>query len=327
VVSGASGLVGGQLVAFLRSGGHTVYRLVRRTAVAPDEISWDSQTGEIDAAALEGVDAVVHMAGESIASGRWSKKRMRQILASRVEGTSLLANTIAQLKAPPRVLVAASAVGYYGSRGGELLTEESSKGEGYLADVVRAWEEAAAPARAAGIRVVGPRFGVILAGNGGMLARVAPLFRLGLGGRLGDGVQYLSWVALDDALYALHRAITDPSLSGPVNVVAPHPVTNREFTATLGTVLGRPVVLPAPAPALRLAFGEMADEVLLTSQRAIPARLIEHGFDFAFPTLEDAVRHELGRVQAGHRSLAISSAAHDRNVPTPGSPDDAREAA
>jgi hypothetical protein len=327
VVSGSSGLVGRQLVAFLRSGGHTVYRLVRRNPVAPDEISWDPQAGEIDAAAMDGMDAIVHLAGESIAGGRWTKQRMRHILASRVEGTRLLADTIAQLKAPPRVLVSASAVGYYGSRGDELLTEESNQGEGFLADVCRAWEEAAAPARSVGVRVVSPRFGVILAGNGGMLARVTPLYRLGLGGRIGNGEQYLSWVALGDAIYALHRAVVDPSLRGPINVVAPHPVTNREFTATLGMVLGRPAVLPAPTGALRLAFGEMADQVLLTSQRAIPARLTDHGHEFAFLTLEDTLRHELGRLRGSHRSRAIPSATHDATFLRPAIDEDSREAA
>jgi uncharacterized protein len=295
VVSGASGLVGRQLVAFLRTGGHTVYRLVRREPVAPDEISWDPRAGEIDAAALEGMDAVVHLAGESIAGGRWTQARKERILASRVDGTWLLAETIARLRVPPSVFVSASATGYYGSRGDELLTESSGSGTGFLAGVCRAWEAATAPATSAGVRVVSPRFGVVLAGNGGLLARVANLFRLGLGGRLGDGSQYLSWIALDDLLYVIYSAITDPSLSGPINAVAPHPVTNREFTATLGRVLGRPAVLPAPERALRLVFSGMADELLLTSQRTVPAHLIDSGFDFAFPALEEALRHELGR--------------------------------
>ena len=309
VVSGASGLVGRQLVAFLRTGGHTVYRLVRREPAAQDEIPWNPRAGEIDAAALEGMDAIVHLAGESIADGRWTQARKQRILTSRVDGTRLLAETIARLRMPPSVLVSASASGYYGSRGDELLTEDSGSGTGFLADVCRAWEAEVAPAASAGIRVVSPRFGVVLAGNGGLLKRVTNLFRLGLGGRLGDGEQYLSWIALDDLLYVIHRAITDPSLSGAINAVAPHPVTNREFTATLGRVLGRPAVLPAPESALRLVFGGMADELLLTSQRTIPARLIDSGFDFAFPTLEDALRHELGRARGFHRSVATVTAA------------------
>jgi uncharacterized protein (TIGR01777 family) len=305
VVSGAAGMVGGQLVAFLRAGGHTVHRLVRRKPAAADEIYWDPRTGVIDAAALEGMDAVVHLAGESIASGRWTKDRKKRILTSRIDGTRLLSETIAKLKRPPSVLVCASATGYYGSRGGELLTETSPSGDGFLAGVCREWEAATAPAMSAGIRVVHPRFGVVLAGNGGLLSRVTGLFRAGLGGRLGDGDQYLSWIALDDLLSVIHRAIVDPSLNGPINAVAPNPVTNREFTATLARVLGRPAVLPAPASALRLALGGMADELLLTSQRALPARLTEAGFQFAFPALEGTLRHELGRVGGGHPGLVI----------------------
>ena len=327
VVSGASGLVGRQLVAFLRTGGHTVYRLVRREPAAPDEIYWDPRAGEIDAAAVEGMDAIVHLAGESIAGGRWTQKRKERILASRVDGTRLLAETIARLRVPPSVLVSASATGYYGSCGDELLTEDSGSGTGFLADVCRAWEAETAPVTSAGIRVVSPRFGVVLAGNGGLLARVANLFRLGLGGRLGDGEQYFSWIALDDLLYVIHRAITDPSLSGPVNAVAPHPVTNREFTAALGRVLGRPAVLPAPEHALRLVFGEMADELLLTSQRTVPARLIDDGFHFAFPALEGALRHELGRARGSHRGIAtLTTADHGSRLREPGI-DEPRDAA
>ena len=309
VVSGASGLVGRQLVAFLRTGGHTVYRLVRREPAADDEIYWNPRAGEIDAAAIEGMDAIVHLAGESIASGRWTQKRKQRILTSRVDGTRLLAETIARLRVPPSVLVSASATGVYGSRGDEIVTDESGSGTGFLADVCRAWEAATEPATAAGIRVVSPRFGVVLAGNGGLLTRVTNLFRLGLGGRLGDGEQYFSWIALDDLLYVIHRAITDSSLSGPINAVAPHPVTNREFTATLGRVLGRPAFLPAPESALRLVFGDMADELLLTSQRAIPARLTDNDVPFAFPELEDALRHELGRTRGYHRRFATMTAA------------------
>jgi uncharacterized protein (TIGR01777 family) len=327
VVSGASGLVGRQLVAFLRSGGHTVYRLVRRTPAAQDEISWDPQAGKIDAAALEGMNAIVHLAGESIADGRWTHARKQRILASRVDGTRLLAETIARLRMPPSVFVSASATGYYGNRGDELLTERSGSGAGFLADVCRAWEAATAPATSAGVRVVSPRFGVVLAGNGGLLKRVGNLFRLGVGGRLGDGDQYFSWIALDDLLYVIHRAITDPSLSGPINAVAPNPITNREFTATLGRVLGRPAIFPAPERALRLVFGGMADDLLLTSQRTIPTRLIDSGFDFAFPTLEDALRHELGRTREPHRHVATLPAPQPASRPGEPDIDEPRDAA
>src|SRR5215217_6967321 len=294
-ISGASGMVGSQLVPFLRAGGHDVTRLVRRRPSAADEIAWDPATNWIDAASLEGMDAVIHLAGVSIAGGRWTRARKAAILNSRLQGTSLLAETLARLQRPPRVLISASGIGYYGDAGNASLTEESPPGAGFLADVCRAWEEATAPAAASGIRVVLPRFGVVLAGHGGLLARLVPLFRFGLGGPLGSGKQYMSWIALDDLLGVLLQAIADDRLVGPVNAVAPHPVTNRAFAATLGSVLGRPAFLPAPAPALRLAAGELADELLLASQLARPARLEEVGFSFAFPGLEDALRHELGR--------------------------------
>ena len=294
-ISGASGLVGSQLVPFLRTGGHDAARLVRGRPSADDEIAWDPTTDRIDAASLEGMDAVIHLAGASIAGGRWTKARKAAILSSRLQGTSLLANTLTRLQRPPRVLVSASGTGYYGDAGSTPLTEESPPGTGFLADVCRAWEEATAPAAVAGIRVVLPRFGIVLSGRGGLLARMTPVFRIGLGGPLGSGEQFMSWIALDDLLGILLRAIADDRLVGPVNAVAPHAVTNHVFADTLGRVLGRPAVLRAPASALRLAVGELADELILASQRAQPARLEEVGFTFAFPALEDALRQELGR--------------------------------
>jgi uncharacterized protein (TIGR01777 family) len=294
-ISGASGLVGRQLVPFLRTGGHDVARLVRRRSSAADEITWDPAAGRIDAAALEGMDAVIHLAGASIAGGRWTKGRKAAILNSRLQGTSLLAKTLASLQHPPRVLVSASGIGYYGDAGSAPLTEESPPGEGFLADVCRAWEEAAAPAVASGIRVVLPRFGVVLSGRGGLLTRLVPPFRFGAGGPLGSGEQFMSWIALDDLLGILLQAIADDRLAGPVNAVAPHAVSNYVFAETLGRVLGRPAVLRTPALALRLVAGELADELILASQRARPARLEEVGFAFAFPALEDALRQELGR--------------------------------
>lgn len=294
-ITGASGLVGRHLADFLRAGGHRVFSLVRRPPRTDDEIFWAPESGEIDASALEGLDAVVHLAGVSIASGRWTASRKRAIRESRVEGTALLARTLAKLAQPPRVLVSASAVGYYGDHGSGVLTEESSPGDDFLAEVCREWEAAASPAAEAGIRVVHPRFGIVLSGSGGVLKQVMPLFRLGAGGVLGSGDQFFSWIALDDLLAVLLQSIADPRLSGPVNAVAPQEVTNREFTHTLGQILHRPTVLPASAPALRLALGEMADELLLASQRVRPARLEAAGFRFAFPTLEEALRHETGR--------------------------------
>src|SRR5215212_4918059 len=294
-ISGASGMVGSQLVPFLRAGGHDVVRLVRRRPSAADEIAWDPATGRIDAASLESVDAVIHLAGVSIAGARWTKARKAAILSCRLQGTNLLAETLSRLQRPPRVLISASGIGYYGDAGNTPLTEESPPGAGFLADVCRAWEEGTAPAAAAGIRVVLPRFGVVLARRGGLLARLIPPFRFGLGGPLGSGEQFMSWIALDDLLGVLLRAIADDRLAGPVNAVAPDAVSNRVFAETLGRVLHWPAVLRTPALALRLVAGELADELILASQRAQPARLEEVGFTFAFPMLEDALRHELGR--------------------------------
>jgi uncharacterized protein (TIGR01777 family) len=293
-VTGASGLVGRQLVPFLRAGGHDVVTLVRRRPTGADERFWDPATGQIDADALEGLDAVVHLAGESIAGGRWTPARKEAILASRIQGTGLLAETLVRLRQPPRVFVSASAIGYYGDGGSSVLTEDSPQGSGFLANVCRAWEEAAAPAADAGIRVVHPRTGVVLAGNGGLLANVGWAFRFGVGGPLGSGEQLMSWIALDDLLGVFFEAIINHRLEGPVNAVAPLPVTNRTFAGTLGRVLGRPAVLRAPATVLRLVAGELAQELLLASQSARPARLEQVGFRFAFPTIEDALRHELG---------------------------------
>ncbi|MCC6705818.1 MAG: TIGR01777 family protein [Thermomicrobiales bacterium] len=292
-VTGATGLVGSRLVPFLRAGGHTVHRIVRTPTGAPDQIAWNPQRGEIDAAALEGVDAVVHLAGESIAGGRWNAARKERIRSSRIEGTTLLARTLAGLDRPPAVLVSTSAVGYYGDRGGQRLTEASGSGEGFLAEVCRVWEASADPARAAGIRVVHPRFGVVLAGEGGLLKQLSLPFRFGLGGKIGNGEQYLSWIAIDDLLTLLLEAIRNDALDGAVNAVAPGAVTNAEFTEALGRTLHRPTFLPLPAFAARAAFGEMADELLLVSQRAEPAVLHNAGFHFIYPDITSALGHEL----------------------------------
>ena len=296
VVSGASGLVGGALVAALEVAGVRVVRLVRRRpAPGESDVGWDPASGTIDARGLEGADAVVHLAGESIAAGRWTPARKDAIRRSRVDGTRLLAETLARLSRPPGVLVSASAVGYYGSRGDEALTEASAPGTGFLADVCRAWEAAAQPARDAGIRVVTPRIGMVLAARGGALARMLPPFRLGLGGVVGSGRQYMSWIALDDLVGAIRHVIGDGDVAGAVNAVAPLPVTNREFTRTLGRVLGRPTLAPLPAPVVRLLFGEMGEALLLDGARALPARLQAAGFRFRHPGLEAALRSVLGR--------------------------------
>lgn len=290
-VTGATGLVGRQLGAFLSTGGHEVLRLSRRPA--PGEVGWDPAKGRLDSEALEGVDAVIHLAGESI-SGRWTPARKREILRSRTEGTRFLSQALARLRRPPRVLVSASATGYYGDRGEEPLTEDSPPGQGFLADVCRGWEAATSPAEEAGIRVVQVRTGVVLTPAGGALRAMLPAFLAGLGGPVGNGRQALPWISLDDLLGVLYQAVWDEGLRGPLNGVAGS-VTNREFGRTLGRVLGRPACVPLPAAAVRLLLGEMGQALLLEGAHVVPQRLRERDFRFAYPTLEEALRHELGR--------------------------------
>jgi uncharacterized protein (TIGR01777 family) len=297
-ISGTSGLVGRQLVAFLTSGGHEVLRLVRVKTAGTSDIYWDPETGNIDAAGLEGLDAVVHLAGANISQGRWTDRRRMDILQSRVRGTSLLAETLAALARPPAVFISASAVGIYGDGGDALLTEASEHGDGFLPTVCEAWERAADPARRAGIRVVHPRMGVVITSAGGMLGRVLPLFKLGLGGHLGSGAQWMSWIALDDLLAMLLHMIHDDSLEGPLNAVSQAPVTNAEFTSELAHILRRPAYVRAPAAGLRLAFGDIADELLLESQRAVSTRLAQTSFSFTYPEIGDAIQFELGRLSA-----------------------------
>lgn len=294
LVSGASGLVGSALVPHLRAAGHEVRRLVRRQPLSPDEVMWQPDGGQFDPAALHGMEAVVHLGGENIASGRWTAARKARIRASRVESTRLLAGAIGRAAQPPRVFACASAVGIYGSRGGETLTEECAPGAGFLAEVARDWEEATRPAHAAGARVVCLRFGVVLSRSGGALAKMLPVFRLGMGGRVGHGRQYWSWITREDAVRAIEFALTNPALFGPVNVVAPQPVTNAEFTATLANALRRPALFPLPAFAARLALGEMADETLLASARVEPVKLRQAGFRFRHDTLKAALAAVLG---------------------------------
>ncbi|HVR73880.1 MAG TPA: TIGR01777 family oxidoreductase [Planctomycetota bacterium] len=294
LVTGSSGLVGSALVPYLTAGGHRVTRLVR-SRPKEGEASWDPDSGQIDAAVLEGLDAVVHLAGENVASGRWTRAKKERIRQSRVLGTGVLVEALARTARPPRAFLSASAVGYYGDRGEEVLREESPPGNGFLASVCREWEAAAQGAAANGARVVCLRFGVILSSRGGALKKMLLPFQLGVGGVLGSGKQYLSWVAIDDILGVIHHILGREDLSGPVNVVAPAPITNFEFTKTLGRVLSRPTFLPLPAFAARLAFGEVADEMLLASARAEPARLAASGHAFAFPGLEGALRHVLGK--------------------------------
>jgi uncharacterized protein (TIGR01777 family) len=293
LVTGASGMIGSALVPLLEAGGHEVVRLTRSQQRGPGEYHWDPAAGTIDEAALEGLDAVVHLAGESVA-GRWTKSKKRGIRESRVNGTRLVSERIAGREDRPGVLACASAIGIYGDRGEELVTERSAPGTGFLAQVVREWEGATAPASEAGIRVVNLRFGIVQSADGGALATMLPIFRLGLGGRIGSGRQYVSWVAIDDVVGTIQHALTADPLSGPVNVVAPAPVTNAEYAHTLGRVLGRPALVPAPGFAVRLALGEFAQE-LLGGQRVVPERLGGSGYAFRCAELEAALRHVLGR--------------------------------
>jgi uncharacterized protein len=295
-VSGSSGLVGTALLQELR--GARVQRIVRSREGSRDDangqVVWDPQRGSIDAARLNQCDVVVHLAGEPIAARRWNPKVKQRILRSRVDGTRLLARTVTRLAHPPRVLVSASAIGFYGDRGDEILTEDSSPGTGYLPEVARAWEEEAARAASAGIRVVVLRFGIILSAEGGALKKMLTPFRLGAGGPLGSGRQWMSWVHISDVAGVIRRAIEGGSLAGPVNVVAPEPVRNDDFARALGRALHRPAALRAPAFALRLALGEMADALLLSSQRVAPQRLLADGYPFRFSSLESALADLLG---------------------------------
>lgn len=284
LVTGASGLVGSALCPALEAGGHTVVRLSRS---GPHH--WDYAARTIDQAALDGVDAVVHLAGEPIA-GRWTPARKERILASRRDGTAVLAEMLAALPVKPRALVAASAIGFYGDRGDEVLVEGSQAGTGFLADVARTWEASCAPASAAGIRVVNVRLGIVLARNGGALQALLPPFRAGLGGPVGRGRQWWSWVSLPDVVAIFERALTDESLSGAVNATAPGAVRNAEFAHALGRALHRPAVMPLPSPAVKVLFGEMGKEMLLASAHVEPKALAGAGFSFRYAELDDALR-------------------------------------
>jgi len=294
LMAGASGLLGETLAAALNAEGITVRRLVRRASTGPQEIPWDPARGVLDPRALDGVDAVINLAGRRIAPGRWTARARQEIIESRIQSTRLLVETMIGARRRPPVFISASAVGFYGDRGDEVLTEDSGPGRGFMAEVATAWEREARRAPD-GVRVVCARFGLVLA-RGGFLAPLVAVFRFGLGGPLGDGRQWWSWVHIEDVAAAVLFALRTPSLSGPVNVVGPHPVPNREFARVLARVLRRPALLPAPAFALRLALGrQMADELLLSSQRVLPARLQAHGFRFRWAELEPALRDVVGR--------------------------------
>ncbi|HET7530306.1 MAG TPA: TIGR01777 family oxidoreductase [Mycobacteriales bacterium] len=289
VVSGASGLIGSALVPALRADGHTVRRLVRRKPKADDELAWEPAKHEVDAAAVASADAVINLNGVGIGDRRWTESYKQLALDSRLDSTSTLVDAITRPESSVRVLISGSAIGWYGERGDEITTEADPCGPGFLSDLVRQWEAATAPAEAAGVRVVHLRTGIVLSPKGGALGRMLPIFRLGFGGRLGSGKQWMSWIAIDDEVAAIKYALGNDAMSGPYNLTAPNPVTNNELTKALGRALVRPTVAAVPRFALRAAFGGFADEGLLMSQRVVPSRLLEAGFEFKHPELEAAL--------------------------------------
>jgi hypothetical protein len=289
VVTGASGLIGSALVRALRTDGHEVRRLVRRTPKEADEARWDPAGGTVDDAVMAEAEAVVHLAGVGIADKRWTDAHKKAVLSSRIDGTTTIAKAVAANAGTCKVLVSASAVGWYGDRGDEVLPETAENGAGFLADVVWQWESATAAASGAGVRVVHARSGIVLSPAGGALKQMLPIFKLGLGGRLGSGKQWMPWIALADELNAIRFALADDSVTGALNLSAPNPVTNTDFTKALGHALHRPTVAFVPPFALRAAFGGLADEALLVSQRAVPTALLEAGFSFAYPKLDAAL--------------------------------------
>lgn len=291
-VTGASGLIGKPLVIHLREQGHDVYRMVRRATSAPDEITWNPESGFVDLDKLAGTEAVIHLAGAGVGDHRWTDAYKKEILDSRVKGTDTIAKAMAALDPKPRVLVSASAIGFYGDTGDRVVTETDPAGHGFLADVVVAWEAAANPARDAGIRVVHPRTGLVVAGDGGAWGRMFPLFKAGIGGKLGSGKQYWSWISLRDEISALTYLLENESLNGPVNLTAPTPQTNAEITKVMGSVLGRPTLLAVPSIALKTVLGEFSSEVL-GSARVLPAVLEQKGFHFEDTTVESAIRQAL----------------------------------
>lgn len=298
VLTGASGLIGGALSDLLRSGGHSVVPLSRRKPRSgTGGHVWDPRKGKLDATVFQDADAVVHLAGESLASLRWTEEKKERILRSRREGTALLSDTLAGLSDPPPTFISASAIGYYGNRGDEVVTEASGPGKGFLAMVCREWEGAAGAARKAGLRVVSLRTGFVLSPMGPGLGRMLPAFKAGLGGRIGSGRQYMSWIDLDDETGLIHHALTRPGVSGPLNATAPNPLPNTSFTDALGRVLNRPTVLPLPSLAVKGLLGEMGTELLLNGSRVQPQKALDTGYTFFFEDLEDSLRFQLGRME------------------------------
>lgn len=295
-ITGGSGFIGTAFVHLLTTQGHSVVPMARAARVESSHLpTWNTEAGILNPETLEGIDAVVHLAGESVSEGRWNQAKKRRIRFSREQGTARLVKSLVELKKPPKVLVSASAIGFYGPREDEILDEQSGRGTGFLADVAESWESTAQAAVEAGIRVVNGRFGVVLSPTGGALGKMLPLFRAGAGGVIGSGAQWVSWISLDDSIAALLHSLMSPDLEGPVNLTAPNPVDNRELTKVLARVLRRPALARVPSLAARVAFGEMADEMLLTGSRVVPNQLLGSGFEFRHPDLETALRHLLGR--------------------------------
>jgi uncharacterized protein (TIGR01777 family) len=311
LISGSTGLIGHELVNFLQKNGHSIGVLVRKKKKCSDsgcgcpcdkgsagqiqEIFWNPDTGEIDRNELEGYDGVVHLAGESIAEGRWNAAKKQRILESRVKGTELLCSALSQLKSKPKIMVSSSAIGFYGSRADEELSEKSTAGEGFLADVCKKWESATVSAKNAGIRVVNLRTGMVLSKKGGALGKMLFPFKMGLGGVIGSGKQWMSWIGIDDLVGLIDFALQETGVVGPLNGVAPNPVTNREFTKSLGKVLGRPTIFPMPGFIAKIAFGEMADALLLSSTRVVPSEAIRYGYRFKWNRLEECLAGLLNR--------------------------------
>lgn len=293
LISGASGLIGSALVPQLENHGHNILKLTRNKKLQ-DSIVWDPAQGILNLPTSPTIDAVIHLAGENIAEGRWTKKKKERILSSRIDGTSLISQRLAALGVKPKVMLSASGIGFYGSQGDKVLTEADYAGEGFLVDVSRDWEASTLPAQEAGIRVVHMRIGPVLSTEGGALKRMLPSFRFGLGATLGSGRQYMSWILIDDIVRAMDFLLVHDGLSGPVNLCSPHPVTNREFTRTLAKALKRPALFRVPAVVLRILFGELSVE-LLSSTKALPDRLLKEGFQFSYPELDRGLNHLLSK--------------------------------